>query len=202
MLGALPGTASSRQHCSKPMRQRRPVHAGNAQTTDISVRPGSLRIAPAWPWCHPINQTGHDPASHRYASRSYASAAKEGRAHVTIMMSDVTLLHRVLQAIGAAGRACHAGLRRRRPSPPGRQRELHQPLWVMLALFGEVHNFHGDAIALSRTDAQAKLWHVIYLRNQPVPGASWRFAIDGLCEIVLQAFRLSQSRTSESFCHS
>jgi hypothetical protein len=36
--------------------------------------------------------------------QSYASAAKDGRSHVTIVMGDVTLLTYVIQAIGAAGR--------------------------------------------------------------------------------------------------
>jgi hypothetical protein len=36
--------------------------------------------------------------------QSYASAAKDGGSHVTIMMGDITLPHHVMQAIGAAGR--------------------------------------------------------------------------------------------------
>jgi hypothetical protein len=36
--------------------------------------------------------------------QSYASAAKDGGSHVTLVMGDVALLHHVLQAIGAAGR--------------------------------------------------------------------------------------------------
>jgi hypothetical protein len=36
--------------------------------------------------------------------QSYASAAKDGRSHVTIVMGDVVLLNHVMQAIGAAGR--------------------------------------------------------------------------------------------------
>jgi hypothetical protein len=36
--------------------------------------------------------------------QSYASAAKDGRSHVTIVMGDGVLLNHVMQAIGAAGR--------------------------------------------------------------------------------------------------
>jgi hypothetical protein len=36
--------------------------------------------------------------------QSYASAAKDGGSHVTIVMGDVMLLTYVMQAIGAAGR--------------------------------------------------------------------------------------------------
>jgi hypothetical protein len=36
--------------------------------------------------------------------QSYASAAKDGRSHVTIVMGDTVLLNHVMQAIGAAGR--------------------------------------------------------------------------------------------------
>jgi hypothetical protein len=36
--------------------------------------------------------------------QSYASAAKDGGSHVTIVMGDVSVLHHVMQAIGAAGR--------------------------------------------------------------------------------------------------
>jgi hypothetical protein len=36
--------------------------------------------------------------------QSYASAAKDGRSHVTIVMGDIVLLNHVMQAIGAAGR--------------------------------------------------------------------------------------------------
>ena len=35
--------------------------------------------------------------------QSYASAAKDGGSHVTIVMGDVAMLHHVMQAIGAAG---------------------------------------------------------------------------------------------------
>jgi hypothetical protein len=38
------------------------------------------------------------------AIQSYAAAARDGSAHVTIVMGDVSLLHHVMQAIGAAGR--------------------------------------------------------------------------------------------------
>jgi hypothetical protein len=36
--------------------------------------------------------------------QSYASAAKDGGSHITIVMGDVALLHHVMEAIGAAGR--------------------------------------------------------------------------------------------------
>jgi hypothetical protein len=36
--------------------------------------------------------------------RGYASAAKDGGSHITIVMGDVALLHHVMEAIGAAGR--------------------------------------------------------------------------------------------------
>jgi hypothetical protein len=36
--------------------------------------------------------------------QSYAPAAKDGGSHVTIVMRDVSMLHHVMQAIGAAGR--------------------------------------------------------------------------------------------------
>jgi hypothetical protein len=36
--------------------------------------------------------------------QNYATAAKDGGSHVTIVMGDVVLLNHVMQAIGAAGR--------------------------------------------------------------------------------------------------
>jgi hypothetical protein len=36
--------------------------------------------------------------------QSYASAAKDGGSHITIVMGEVALLHHVMEAIGAAGR--------------------------------------------------------------------------------------------------
>jgi hypothetical protein len=36
--------------------------------------------------------------------QSYASAAKDGGSHITIVMGDVTLTRLVIEAIGAAGR--------------------------------------------------------------------------------------------------
>jgi hypothetical protein len=36
--------------------------------------------------------------------QDFASAAKDGGSHITIVMRDVTMLHHVMQAIGAAGR--------------------------------------------------------------------------------------------------
>jgi hypothetical protein len=36
--------------------------------------------------------------------QSYASAAKDGGSHITIVMGDVTLMRHVIEAIGAAGR--------------------------------------------------------------------------------------------------
>jgi hypothetical protein len=44
------------------------------------------------------------PAWRPNVIQSYASAAKDGGSYITIVVSDVTLMRHVIEAIGAAGR--------------------------------------------------------------------------------------------------